>query len=243
MTEGSLFESIIEQATARLSLDRELQLEIQQELRHHLEDSVAEFSAAGFEEEAAQAEAVKHLGDVKELADDLWQANRRRLRVRNVLKRVMELTLLPLALVVTFWTAGRLPLVQNLDRAEYSAWELASLTEEQRFMLLGDPAATTDLERAASIVERWPDNPLYYGDYANFTLVEFRERMKAGDGDAARPWYLSILERGTHVEPENGYYNVMMAAVLAEQAVASVERDGPTYSFNTVAVDGTRKDE
>lgn len=216
-------------------------MEVQQELRHHLEDAAAEFHAAGFEQAAAQAEAVKRLGDVKELADDLWRANRRRLRLRNVFKRVMELTLLPAALVVTFWAAGRLPLVQDLDRDDYSSRELAGLTEEQRFMLTGDPNAPTDFERAASIVERWPDNPLYYGDYANFALVEFHERMKAGEDDAARQWYLSILDRGKRVDPENGYYHVLTAAALAGQAVVSIEDDGPTYYYDTVAVDGTRR--
>ncbi|MCC7407454.1 MAG: hypothetical protein IT442_05245, partial [Phycisphaeraceae bacterium] len=82
----SVFDEVIAAATARLAMDGELRLEVRRELRGHLEDSAGEYEAAGYTPEQAAEEAVKHLGDPGELAEELWRANRGRLRLRAVVK-------------------------------------------------------------------------------------------------------------------------------------------------------------
>ena len=78
------FDDVVDRLTERLRIDPELRLEVGQELRTHLEDSAAEFRQAGCGDEEAARQAVERLGDEAELANALWQANRRRLRSRAV---------------------------------------------------------------------------------------------------------------------------------------------------------------
>ena len=57
------FSSLIDRATSRLQSDSDLRLEIAQELRGHLQDSAAEYRAAGMSEAEAEAKAVEAMGD------------------------------------------------------------------------------------------------------------------------------------------------------------------------------------
>ncbi|MGA2233713.1 MAG: permease prefix domain 1-containing protein, partial [Tepidisphaeraceae bacterium] len=91
------FEELVERLTRRFERDPELQFEIRQELRTHLEDCAAEFAATGMKPDAAQAEAKKALGNEEEIAEQLWQANRRRLKVRKAAKWAAGLTVIPAA--------------------------------------------------------------------------------------------------------------------------------------------------
>src|SRR5688500_3470460 len=75
-------DELLERLTRRLAVDRELQLEVRQELRTHVEESIAEFRNAGRGETDARDQALRALGDEAELAEQLWRANRRRIRLR-----------------------------------------------------------------------------------------------------------------------------------------------------------------
>ncbi|MCC7147268.1 MAG: hypothetical protein IT443_12550 [Phycisphaeraceae bacterium] len=219
------FEEVIAQATARLRMDRELQLEISRELRTHLEDSAAEYRAGGYSSAQADAEAIKRLGDAEELAGQLWQANKGRLRLRAVCKWAAQILLVPAAIAVTVWVGMQvivpLRMLHNTDGRSFSARELSRLSEEQRYVLLGDPNATSDLDRARLISERWPDNVVYYGAYANLALLEYQNRVAEGEGPEAWAWYSSILEHGRKLEPDNGYYDLMAAGTLLKGATTS----------------------
>ncbi|MCC7408009.1 MAG: hypothetical protein IT442_08055 [Phycisphaeraceae bacterium] len=247
------FDDLIARATAKLSMDGELKLEIGRELRGHLEDSAAEYEAGSYTAERAAEEAVKHLGDPEELAQELWRANRGRLRVRAVAKWAAQILLVPAAVVVAMWVLVRpsytlvqlarlhisepsntpvLSTMQAVDRAipdwigvtfrsivgdpnaQFTAHDLAGLSQDQRWVLLGDPGAEDDLERAKSIVDRWPDNPIYYGNYVNLAMMEFVRRAREGSAAEARAWYLPILDRGETVEPDNSYYGVARTSVI-----------------------------
>ena len=94
------WDDFIRRLTRRLEVDEELRLDVARELRCHLEDSAAEFRAAGLSPEEAAASAVKALGDERELAEQLWEANRSRIRLRGVLRWTARATLLPAAAVV-----------------------------------------------------------------------------------------------------------------------------------------------
>ena len=72
----------LDRVTRRLGVDRELQIEVRQELRSHLDESAAELRKAGRAGADARDEALRALGDEDELADALWRANRRRVRLR-----------------------------------------------------------------------------------------------------------------------------------------------------------------
>ncbi|MCC7407453.1 MAG: hypothetical protein IT442_05240 [Phycisphaeraceae bacterium] len=260
------FDDLIARATAKLGMDGELRLEIGRELRGHLEDSAAEYEAGGYSSERAVEEAVKRLGDPGELAEELWRANRGRLRVRAVVKWAAQILLVPAAVVVAVWalaypwyafiqlryassTGGMAvwPVMVAIDQsvpnwigavvrsavgdptARFTARDLARLSEEQRWVLLGDPKAENDLEKARSIVERWPDNPVYYGNFVNWSIVAYNRTVgEVSDAESITlPQYLDVLDRGERLEPDNGLYNLLRAAVLARQAGELAKQDAP----------------
>lgn len=102
------FEPLIERVTRRLRVDPDLRLEVMKELRDHLEDAAAELRRAGRSEADAAEEAARAFGDEGLVADQLWAANRRRLRVRQVLKWTARTALLPGAAAIAIsiaWSA------------------------------------------------------------------------------------------------------------------------------------------
>lgn len=246
------FDEVVATATRRLRLDRELELEIARELRTHLEDSQAEYLAAGYPPDEARDQAVKHLGDPDRLATDLYLANRYRLRLRAVLKWTAQIAMVPAAVAVAVfgfyqpWNTIA-TVIAHLEAMtdvpgysasvsrrplDYSARELACLAPDQRWVLLGDPNAKTGFERARSIVQRWPDNPIYYGDYVNWAVMEYRDRNKGKPAEAAAS-LLPLLDRGEQIEPCNGYYNFY-------RAFAAINRAGEiTYSTPTPSTQGS----
>lgn len=94
------FDDILDRATRRLRLDPELCLEIRRELATHLEDAAEECRAAGEDDEQAAAHAARALGDPDALADQLWDANRRRVRWRFWVRWVARVSLVPAVLLV-----------------------------------------------------------------------------------------------------------------------------------------------
>jgi hypothetical protein len=94
------FDPWLDRVTRRLSMDRELQWEVRLELRSHLQDSIAELRNAGRSEAEARDEAVRALGDEAELAEQLWRANRRRVRFRAAAAWAVRLILPPAAVTL-----------------------------------------------------------------------------------------------------------------------------------------------
>jgi hypothetical protein len=91
-------ERFLERATAGLATDPELRLDVQAELRSHIEEKTAEL---GGEEHAD--EAVASLGGVVELAEEVSEANQRRLGWRNLARRLLRFGLVPVSVVCALW--------------------------------------------------------------------------------------------------------------------------------------------
>lgn len=96
----NLSESLLDRLTHPLRVDRQLQQEVRRELSTHLHDAIAENRAAGMNDEEAQQQAIRALGDEKLLSEQLWRANRRRIRVRTWVRWGIGLVALPAAAVV-----------------------------------------------------------------------------------------------------------------------------------------------
>jgi len=222
-------DKLIARLTDRLEVDPELQMDVAQELRGHLEDSTAEFHKAGFTDDQAEAEAIKVLGDPDELSGQLWQANRNRLRIRGLLRWGARITLIPSAIGVIVWLLFSMGLSPSpLDEVPES-WA-NDLTEEQMYILRGDPAATTPLERAKSITDRWPENPVYFGDYLTWVMSRKRPYDRYGLPDIAKVQrLLELLEKGEKLDPDNAFFNFMQAAVLIDSSSEVGEDDSLTY--------------
>ena len=103
-TENERSEQFLSAATAGLKRDRELQLDVQAELRSHIEERRREAEANGLAADAAEAEAVRAMGPAADLAGDLARANRRRMRLRALVRLAAQWLLAPLAIAVAVLT-------------------------------------------------------------------------------------------------------------------------------------------
>lgn len=175
-------DDLIDRLTHRLRVDPELRMDVANELRAHLEDSEADFLAAGDTPDQAAANASKALGDESDLASQLWQANRSRIRLRRVCKWAARVALVPGAILVTLalgW--GMVSTGQDFARTAQALMEdglylgknSERMSAEQRLIVFGDEAAETHAAAQKAIVERWPENPIYWTNYLS-ALVSSR---------------------------------------------------------------------
>ncbi len=250
----SAWNELIGRITRRLEVDEELRLDVARELRCHLEDAAAEFRAAGESDEQAAASATRALGEPEELAEELWQANRGRIRIRGLLRWAARVTLLPAAiLVVVVLLANALAIGVSYNQMSFgrggpAPWVRfladpfpdAGLTEEQRFVLHGDPNAANSVDRAKSISDRWPDNPVYYGNYIVHLLVDspvhWRLRRDEPVTREQLDELIAPLRRGEQLDPDNAFYALEIASLLI-QASSNVTED-PNTTYKDVDRDG-----
>ncbi len=224
------YKKLIARLTDRLGVDRELQMEVGEELRGHLEDSAAEFAEGGLSEEEAGEQACKAMGNADELADALWKANRGRLKWRGVIRWVARVALVPCALLVVWMilagVSGNISVIDlgrgnflDLDGYGKTDWgSLDGLSEEERFIFRGDPLAETELEAEKSIVDRWPSEAIYYGNYVTRLMVD-KDGGSSSWEKGELEEYLDVLNRGEEIDPDNAVYNYIKAAWLLEGAV------------------------
>jgi hypothetical protein len=92
---------MIVDATAGLRHDPELQLDVQKELRTHLEQAAEDFRAEGCED--AEEQARKTFGSPLELAAELLNGNRRRMRLRALARLFVQALLVPLAVLLSLY--------------------------------------------------------------------------------------------------------------------------------------------
>lgn len=207
-------DALLRRLTDRFSVDVELQLEVQQELRTHLADSEAAFLASGDDPAIAANNAARSLGGEDELAEQLWQANRRRLSIRGIIRWVLRLSLIPAAGVVVvlilLGVAGKLG-------------DKPPRTREQQLLL--DKRGPYDLENAKALHELAPQDPVYLANY--MSIRSHRDAYFEGDDEAALSEWLAFLEYAKQQDPDNGMYNLWAAMALATHAGELDEKAGP----------------
>ncbi len=249
----SAFDDLLQRLTHRLRIDPELQREVSAELRTHLEASTHEFLAAGMGDGEARAAAVKALGNEAEVSEQLWSANRRRVRLRKAARWAIGATLGPAAVVASVaiaWGAivslavfvatlgslsftglptvfGQGDLIRGVDR--YARHKLfASVPPAERLASPWDrDTPEARIERARTLAELHPRDPLYWANYAvksllqrgvleTLTLVSPTALSQPAPQTrpAAMQQVLQILDRGKELEPDNAFYPWMKATIL-----------------------------
>ncbi len=208
-------EEFIRRATEKLEVDRELQLDVAAELRAHMEDAHEEFRDAGCSDQEAAVNAAKVIGDPDELSEELFQANRFRMRIRGILRWAARLTLIPAAILIIGTLALNFTGVFQTDFPKQipESW-MTHLTEDERFVLRGDPSDTTELERAKSIHERWPDDPIFYAHFAIEYLGTYANQRRMLRNPEAVSQTLAVLDKGETIDPDNAWYNFQKAWLL-----------------------------
>jgi len=254
---------LLDQLTRRLGDDPELQLEVRRELAVHLEDSAAEYGEAGHGEREAMALAVKALGPADELAEQLYRANRGRMRWRGVWRRVALTLLVPAAVLVTVWPLAGAWMSQRdaasligdesaVDLAlglfgETMAAKIGALPEEERFLFRGKDGDDRPWKVARSVTERWPEDSVAQGDYVvslmlatDTAMGDVRLRMKddrrIDRGEIAM--LLGEIDRGRAIEPDNAWYDFLKASMLMYVSSTMTIDAGPKVrSFERVRFD------
>lgn len=239
------FDPLLDRATRRLSADPELRLEVAHELRSHLQQSAAEYVAAGLAEQEAIEKAAEAFGNPDELADKLFAANRSRMRLRTIVRLATGMTVGPAAAVVAVsvgWGAVTSALAVLAIVAMLGAWRqpahpaalaalqrvwnqsLAGLSPADRLVIGEAPSpddSSVQLNNARAMVERSPNNQVFFANYANLSLLALHHDRLRERPDQVRS-ALAILDRGAQLEPQNAYYPLQKAGLL--MAMASVDR-------------------
>jgi hypothetical protein len=193
------FSRLIDRATDRLRSDSDLRLEISQELRGHLQDSAAEYRAAGLSGAEADAKAVEAMGEPGALADQLWQANRGRMRRRAAATWGFGLLAAPVVIAICFSIAwgvvtslSLLTLIGEIGAKQSDiphrldvgpgparrAWErlVERVRPEDRIAideqdLIGAGRTESRIARATALLDRSPTDPDYAANLVTQTLL------------------------------------------------------------------------
>lgn len=224
----------IAKITEKLCHDRELQLDVTHELQTHLDEAIAEYKSSEYSEEDAIAAAIKDMGDAEELAEDLWQSNRSRMKFRAWCWWIARLTLWPMSVLVTLafiisgiatngmmqeWGAvGPNIFVHGPAGARINDYMLkfmrTGMTEDQKLIAFGDESVSVhQAKRWKVLVDRWPDEPLYQINY----LVQLIDSQPCEIKDGKREEIIAALNRGRQLEPNNGMYDLIAGCLLLPQ--------------------------
>jgi hypothetical protein len=231
-------DTFLDRATTGLASDPELRLDVQAELRSHIEDKTAEL---GGEEHAD--EAVACLGEVVELAEEVSAANQRRLGWRNLARHVLRFGLVPVAVVCAFWFSGwrQIHAVRAYQKhyrsniLQLPVPEESRLPRYERLLFYGD-SSREGVFRYRTLWEENPTNRVYYADYITH-LVECG-RVPVHPAEFCSLKEEKALERratlaeyaeAQKVDPLNSRYP-MLAAMYQASAAAELDVQEPSES-------------
>lgn len=235
-------DAYLDAATAGLRDDRELQLDVRAELASHLEERRRDAEGRGLSSDDAAAEALKDLGPVPELAEELLGANRRRMRRRAWLRHAARWLLVPAAVLVAVLSLdlGRALSIQgtmggfsggdalhparalfarlpSLPDLPFPGGRRHRLTPDEQLILHGDPAQADPVARQRAIWERWPEEKDFLHNYVTHLLVQ---RAPAADAppEAAAEFAAEVSALQAH-DPANARFDYLLAGQALRQAV------------------------
>lgn len=232
----------LENATAGLRDDAALRLDIQAELRSHLEDKIAELHSEGMPADECEIKAVQAMGDMAEVAGEIHDANRSRMALRGRVRLVLRALAIPVAVLSALiaWSPStwRIPgLLSDLTNASLpqnppGPWTFLlpwaeRYTEEERLILWGDPARESDAERQRAIWEAHPHDRVFLGNY----ITQLACRIGSESGPDTKD-IREELASARREEPENARFDYLEATLLLKQS-AEIES-------KTVPEDGDR---
>ncbi|MHB0936169.1 MAG: permease prefix domain 1-containing protein [Armatimonadota bacterium] len=246
------FDELTDAATAGLADDREVYLDVRQELRAHLQDKQDYLQRQGHDAAESTELAVKAFGSPLEVADELLQANKARLSLRALARLGIRALLIPATVLLALWVAwdlGQTIRIVSPITSEASgkapAWppdtlKLAGMgrrTEEAQLLLYGDLRRNTKAEQLRAIWERHQGNKAYF---ANYALALYPK------GEVPTAQELALLEReyrlGERIDPANALYNYLLAdafftaggkleTVNSKKRPARGQSDKPVYKL------------
>ena len=224
------FEKLAADAAAGLKADREVYRDVTQELHSFLEDKAERYRREAHSDEESIALAKKAFGSPMEVASELLNANRGRLRLRALLRIGFNALIIPLAVLLALYVGyGRFARLQNMN-----AWLTNVSTSNPTMELPTLPflGIETDLvsndtklvgqlygtsKNAEAIRRYWethrnaPDSHMFYAYFAVF------------DSPREEAQYVSDMRLGEQIEPQNALYNILLSDYYLRRGVLSKE--------------------
>jgi hypothetical protein len=217
------FEKLAAEAASGLSKDQELYLDVKQELESHLEETAERFSREGHDAEESSELAKRAFGSPLDVAAELLAANRRRMRFRALVRLVLGTLIIPVAILAAVYI--------GTARSQSSQSMMMSVSAAQgpNVALPGPPFASKLFARPSATDPMWtllthgsdqpeklrdywlrhrnePGSKMFYAYYALMLSVPSTSRNRP-----EHPKYLHALREGELVEPENAFYNMLLA--------------------------------
>ncbi len=236
MSERPQTDDFLAAATSGLKGDRELQLDVQAELRSHIEERRREAEANGATPEAAAEQAVRAMGPIADVAAGLEQANRRRMRLRALVRIAAQWLLAPVAVAVAVLTTewGPFLAIQAIGGLVGKPIDVLfldpnapfgrprGLTSDQILILEGDKTKPTQLAQQKAIWDRWPENKVYLHNYVTYLQTDSSlgpTPDQVSDALGAELVHLQALD------PDNARFDYLRAGLLLKQAVEDKHRE------------------
>lgn len=207
------FEKFAEEAAAGLKADRELFLDVKREISSHLEEKEERFIQEGNSPEKSAELAKKSFGSPMDVAAELQSANRRRMRLRSLLRLTFGALIVPaaliLALTLSYGRIARLSVLTSFYGT--TSYQLPYFrTAEHR---TGKDAELSRLSASPSSAdadyrfwEKYKSDPDSYMYYAYYAFAESGNRDESNDAA-----FVDAMTTGQKIEPENALYNVLLA--------------------------------
>lgn len=229
------FTQLADDATAGLHDDPELRLDVRAEFLAHLHEREDAYLAGGYNEEDSAELAAKSFGSPLDIAGELLEANKRRMKLRALARLCVRALLVPAAVIIA--------LIVGLDMmasALYIRWETVSVSRpspnsthfppslelrkidlpyptiftsakdrqalaELRFLVQGDTRRWALAQQQRAIWEAHPENKAYFANYAGYLCEETITTAQQ----------LNTFERemrlGERIDPQNALYNYLIA--------------------------------
>ncbi len=224
------FEQLTDQAASGLKPDRELFLDVKQELRGHLEEKAEHFEHEGHSPEDSIDLAKKSFGSPLDVAAELLDANRKRMKFRSLLRIGIGALIVPLAIILALYVGYgrvahflRIAAPLNFDIYRKSVPQLPTLPfyGTNRYQTERGAEFVRQLEgsqgHAENIRQYWaahrqdPDSYKYYAYYAIYLDIKTTDERT----------FVDAMRLGEKIEPQNALYNVCLAEYYLHRGIQS----------------------
>ena len=252
------FTDLLNAATLGLKDDPELRCAVKSELSDHLEESVRQLAAEGHSELESRELAINAFGSPLEVSGKLLAVNKRRMKLRALVRLTLRALLVPAALL----------------SALYLAWAMLSQTQQELSVMKGCDFeyATTAKNSGAQIAEalEWvpglpalplqsaqpawdrqftdaniqalwqkdPANKVYFAHYASYAsgnrFNHFDNKLNPQQPIEA---YFNLMRDGERIDPGNALYNYLSCEALLSAAVMEKNDNTQPYGYHIELAD------
>lgn len=197
-------------------------------------------SRAVLGEDEALQQALHRFGDPKELADQLWKANLRRMKLRSIAKWAFRLVATPAALlfaVLLLWDGLDLPAylahLSTLDTSYINWWRSwdtklyePTVREDisEKDIAAHRALKQPHMEQADHCVELFPDKPMFRANKLIAHMFRMELENKENDINAIRKG-IALADDAERLDPDNAFYNYYKTSLLWNSS--EIVTDGP----------------